>query len=145
MSCVIGAKKSMDLKMGLKNEIVVKPMIEEYFDMQVRNTKETVGKYCVYDYESIDCLTRYELKSRRVMSYAYDEVFISTRKIKKGFKEGCRLVLLFLFNDGLFTIDYNQYIFKKFRVGNITIERDGRYEDDEVVYIPNNLLTKINV
>ena len=96
-------KKSKDLKMGMTNEIKVHPMIEEYFDMQVRNTKETIGKYCAYDYESVDLSTRYELKSRRVHSKAYDEVFISTRKIKKGYKDGCRLVLLFSFNSGYFS------------------------------------------
>ena len=148
MSCAIAineTKKSKDLKMGMRNEIVVHPMIEEYFEMKVQNTKETQGKYCAYDYESIDLSTRYELKSRRVHSKAYDEVFISTRKIKKGYKYGCRLVLLFLFNDGLYTIDYNREVFSKFRVQEISNMRDGRYEEDEVIYIPNTLLTKINV
>jgi hypothetical protein len=148
MSCAIATtetKKSRDLKMGMANEIKVHPMIEEYFEMKVQNTKETQGKYCAYDYESIDLSTRYELKSRRVHSKAYDEVFISTRKIKKGYKYGCRLVLLFLFSDGLYTIDYNREVFSKFRVQEISNMRDGRYEDDEVIYIPNTLLTKINV
>ena len=138
-------KKSKDLKMGMANEIVVQPMIEEYFEMQVRNTKETIGKYCAYDYESIDLSTRYELKSRRVHSKAYDEVFISTRKIKKGFKDGVRLVLLFLFNDGLYMIDYDKLVFSKFRIDNVSFPRDDRYEEDEVIFIPNTLLTKINV
>ena len=138
-------KKSKDLKMGMTNEIKVHPMIEEYFDMQVRNTKETIGKYCAYDYESVDLSTRYELKSRRVHSKAYDEVFISTRKIKKGYKDGCRLVLLFLFNDGLYMIDYDKLVFSKFRIDNVSFSRDGRYEEDEVIFIPNTLLTKINV
>ena len=138
-------KKEKDLKMGLANEIKVHPMIEEYFNMKIVNTKETIGRFCVYDYASADELTRYELKSRRIYSYSYDEVYISTRKIKRGYKEGVRLVLLFLLLDGLFMIDYDKLVFSKFRIDNISNFRDGRYEDDEVIYIPNTLLTKINV
>lgn len=138
-------KKEKDLKMGLANEIKVHPMIEEYFNMKIVNTKESIGRFCVYDYASADELTRYELKSRRIYSYSYDEVYISTRKIKRGYKEGVRLVLLFLLLDGLFMIDYDKLVFSKFRIDNISNFRDGRYEDDEVIYIPNTLLTKINV
>jgi len=137
------SKKSQDLKFGDTNEIIIKPILEQYFETKVVNTKETIGKFCVYDFEDVEQNTRYELKSRRIMSNTFKEVFISTRKIKKGFKENCKLILLFFFLDGLFFIEYKKKKFKNFKVDELVFSRDGKIERDEVIYISVEKLTKI--
>jgi hypothetical protein len=136
-------KKSQDLIFGDANEIIIKPIIEKYFETKVVNTKETIGKFCVYDFENVEQNTRYELKSRRIMSNIFKEVFISTRKIKKGFKEGNKLILLFYFLDGLFFIEYKKKKFKNFKVDELVFSRDGKIERDEVIYISVEKLKKI--
>lgn len=143
-SCIPSlSKKSIDLNMGMLNEVSVEPIINEYFEMKVNNTKLTKGKYCAYDYECDEKQTRYELKSRRIPSNKYDSVFLSTRKIEKGWVEGYRLILLFLFTDGLFYCEYDPYVFKKYSKTTLSVYRDGRREDDKVFNIPICSLKKI--
>ncbi len=143
-SCIPSvSKKSIDLNMGMLNEVSVEPIINEYFEMKVNNTKLTKGKYCAYDYECDEKQTRYELKSRRIPSNRYDSVFLSTRKIEKGWVEGYRLILLFLFTDGLFYCEYDPYVFKKYSKTTLSVYRDGRREDDKVFNIPICSLKKI--
>lgn len=137
------SKKSIDLNMGMLNEVSVEPIINEYFEMKVNNTKLTKGKYCAYDYECDEKQTRYELKSRRIPSNRYDSVFLSTRKIEKGWVEGYRLILLFLFTDGLFYCEYDPYVFTKYSKTTLSVYRDGRREDDKVFNIPICSLKKI--
>lgn len=82
-SCIPSlSKKSIDLNMGMLNEVSVEPIINEYFEMKVNNTKLTKGKYCAYDYECDEKQTRYELKSRRIPSNRYDSVFLYTQNRK---------------------------------------------------------------
>ena len=143
-SCIPSlSKKSIDLNMGMLNEVSVEPIINEYFEMKVNNTKLTKGRYCAYDYECDEKQTRYELKSRRIPSNRYDSVFLSTRKIEKGWVEGYRLILLFLFTDGLFYCEYDPYVFKKYSKTTLSVYRDGRREDDKVFNIPICSLKKI--
>ncbi len=143
-SCIPSlSKKLIDLNMGMLNEVSVEPIINEYFEMKVNNTKLTKGKYCAYDYECDEKQTRYELKSRRIPSNRYDSVFLSTRKIEKGWVEGYRLILLFLFTDGLFYCEYDPYVFTKYSKTTLSVYRDGRREDDKVFNIPICSLKKI--
>ena len=143
-SCIPSlSKKSIDLNMGMLNEVSVEPIINEYFEMKVNNTKLTKGKYCAYDYECDEKQTRYELKSRRIPSNRYDSAFLSTRKIEKGWVEGYRLILLFLFTDGLFYCEYDPYVFTKYSKTTLSVYRDGRREDDKVFNIPICSLKKI--
>jgi hypothetical protein len=83
------------------------------------------------------------LKSRRISSRTYDSVFISKRKIVKGYLEGGKLILLFLFTDGLFFIQYDATIFQDFREASMTMWRDNREEEDIVIHVPVSLLTPI--
>ena len=138
-------KLSKDLTLGLWNEKIVEPLINEYFDMKVNNTKLTKGKYCAYDYECETKKTRYELKSRRIKHDKYDSVFISTRKIEKGWVDGYRLVLLFYFTDGLYYTEYDPYVFKTYKKTLLSVYRDGRREDDNVYNIPIMALKKVEL
>jgi len=140
---VIGGEKTADLKYGDVNEAKVHPMIEEYFGSTVMNTKMTKGKYCVYDYESLDLTTRYELKSRRVKHNAYPTTIIQQHKITQGAVGAERLILLFLFTDGLYHIVYEPMLFSTFDKSAFTRWRDGRPENQIVYNIPIKCLTKV--
>ena len=104
-------KKTLDLNYGMLGEDKVEPMIREYFNTEVINTKLTKGKFCAYDYECVEKKTRYELKSRRVSFDTYPTIIINTSKITKGSTDGNRLILLFLFTDGLFYTEYDRATF----------------------------------
>jgi len=138
-------KKQRDLCMGLNNESEIEPFINEYFEMKVNNTKITKGKYCAYDFECEEKKTRYELKSRRIKSTTYPSVFLSTRKIEKGWTEGYRLILLFFFTDGLFYTEYDPFVFKNYTKRLLSVYRDGNREDDFVYEIPIFSLKKLEL
>jgi len=140
-----GSKKGLDLVMGMANENFIEPVINRYFDMTVKNTKLTKGKYCAYDYECEETKTRYELKSRRIRHNQYETVYLSTRKIEKGAEHGYRLILLFFFTDGLYFTEYSKATFKTYTKKLLSICRDGRWEDDNVYNIPTDCLTKLEL
>ena len=137
-------QKTEDLNYGLFSETIVEPMIEEYFGATVNNTKITRGKWCPFDYETIDKQTRYELKTRRIKHNAFPTILISHKKIIRGLGAN-KLILLFLFLDGLYYIEHNATQFADFDIGNFTRIRDGKEEHDKVVHIPIKHLTKINL
>ena len=97
------------------------------------------------DYESADMKTRYELKSRKINHNQFPTILISHRKIIKGSSNGCDLVLLFLFLDGLYFIRYEPMLFSNFDIGDFVRYRDGQGEKDTVIHIPIKHLTKINL
>tara|TARA_R110002110_G_scaffold272098_2_gene487656 strand:- start:388 stop:807 length:420 start_codon:yes stop_codon:yes gene_type:complete len=138
-------QKSSDLQYGMFSEDKVEPMINQFFCENVLNTKLTRGKYCPYDYESADMKTRYELKSRKINHNQFPTILISHRKIIKGSSNGCDLVLLFLFLDGLYFIRYEPMLFSNFDIGDFVRYRDGQGEKDTVIHIPIKHLTKINL
>jgi len=138
-------QKSEDLNYGLFSEEKVEPMIEEYFNEKVMNTKLTRGKWCAYDYETVDRQTRYELKTRRIKHNAYPTILINKSKITKGSSDGARLILLFLFEDGLYYIKYDSFIFSTFEEGDFIRYRDGHEEKSKVVHIPIKHLTRIDL
>jgi hypothetical protein len=138
-------KKTLDLNYGMIGEEKVEPMIREYFNTEVVNTKLTKGKFCAYDYECVERKTRYELKSRRVKFDTYPTIIINTTKITKGSTDGNRLILLFLFTDGLYYTEYDRETFDNYEVTLMTIRRNG-YEKTESVYnIPTRDLKQIEI
>ena len=138
-------QKKNDLAYGLFSENLVEPIIQDYFGATIVNTKLTHGKYCPYDYESEDKKTRYELKSRRINHDTYPTILIGKNKIIKGIKGTDRFILLFLFNDGLYFIQYEPLLFSGFTTGSFTRVRDGCDEKQTVVHIPIQHLKKINL
>tara|TARA_R110000772_G_scaffold13574_1_gene40084 strand:+ start:128 stop:577 length:450 start_codon:yes stop_codon:yes gene_type:complete len=138
-------KKTLDLNYGMIGEDKVEPMIRKYFNTEVINTKLTKGKFCAYDYECVERKTRYELKSRRVKFNTYPTIIINTSKITKGSTDGNRLILLFLFTDGLFYTEYDRATFDTYEITLMTIRRNG-YEKTESVYnIPTSDLKQIDI
>ena len=127
------------------SEKIVEPMITEHFHHEVSNTKLTRGKYCPYDYESKDLKTRYELKSRKNKHSQFPTILISQSKITKGIKGCDKLILLFLFTDGLYYIQYDELTFSVFDIGAFSRYRDGKDENDTVVHIPIKNLTRIDL
>jgi len=138
-------KKTLDLNFGMLNEDKVEPMIRKYFNTEVINTKLTKGKFCAYDYECVERKTRYELKSRRVSFDAYPTIIINTSKISKGSTDGNRLILLFLFTDGLFYTEYDRATFDTYEITLMTIIRNGNRKTEAVYNIPTSDLKQIDI
>tara|TARA_R110002096_G_C14277499_1_gene696257 strand:- start:185 stop:574 length:390 start_codon:yes stop_codon:yes gene_type:complete len=123
----------------------VEPMIRKYFNTEVINTKLTKGKFCAYDYECVERKTRYELKSRRVSFDTYPTIIINTTKITKGSTDGNRLILLFLFTDGLFYTEYDRATFDTYEITLMTIIRNGNKKTESVYNIPTSDLKQIDI
>ena len=138
-------KKTLDLNYGMIGEDKVEPMIRKYFNTEVINTKLTKGKFCAYDYECVERKTRYELKSRRVSFNTYPTIIINTSKIAKGSTDGNRLILLFLFTDGLFYTEYDRETFDKYEITLMTIIRNGNRKTEAVYNIPTSDLKQIDI
>lgn len=138
-------KKTLDLNFGMIGEDKVEPMIRKYFNTEVINTKLTKGKFCAYDYECVERKTRYELKSRRVSFDTYPTIIINTTKITKGSTDGNRLILLFLFTDGLFYTEYDRATFDTYEITLMTIIRNGNKKTESVYNIPTSDLKQINI
>jgi len=138
-------KKTLDLNYGMIGEDKVEPMIRKYFNTEVINTKLTKGKFCAYDYECVERKTRYELKSRRVSFDTYPTIIINTSKILKGSTDGNRLILLFLFTDGLFYTEYDRATFDTYEITLMTIIRNGSRKTEAVYNIPTSDLKQIDI
>lgn len=138
-------KKTLDLNFGMIGEDKVEPMIRKYFNTEVINTKLTKGKFCAYDYECVERKTRYELKSRRVSFDTYPTIIINTTKITKGSTDGNRLILLFLFTDGLFYTEYDRATFDTYEITLMTIIRNGNKKTESVYNIPTSDLKQIDI
>lgn len=138
-------KKTLDLNFGMIGEDKVEPMIRKYFNTEVINTKLTKGKFCAYDYECVERKTRYELKSRRVKFDTYPTIIINTSKIAKGSTDGNRLILLFLFTDGLFYTEYDRATFDTYEITLMTIIRNGNKKTEAVYNIPTSDLKQIDI
>tara|TARA_R110000823_G_scaffold311068_1_gene436320 strand:+ start:886 stop:1335 length:450 start_codon:yes stop_codon:yes gene_type:complete len=138
-------KKTLDLNFGMIGEDKVEPMIRKYFNTEVINTKLTKGKFCAYDYECVERKTRYELKSRRVKFDTYPTIIINTSKIAKGSTDGNRLILLFLFTDGLFYTEYDRATFDTYQITLMTIIRNGNKKTEAVYNIPTSDLKQIDI
>lgn len=113
-----------DLSYGLSNEDIVINKIQEYFPnySNITNTKEKYNnQYCLWDYECDDG-NRFELKSRRINSYDYLSALLSCHKADKN----CSKKQYFIFNylDKKLFIEYNEILFKTFR---IKLFRDNRF------------------
>jgi len=89
-----------DTKLGFKNEDVVKPKIEKFFNKKFNTT----GRYDPFDYFDDEKKIWIELKTRRVRKRQYDDTMIDISKVEYGLNkvnEGCRAFLMWSFTDKL--------------------------------------------
>jgi hypothetical protein len=124
-----------ELQTGLKMQEIVLPIINNYFN---RDIKPTQGRYNKYDY--IDDKYSYELKSRTNEYNKYPTTLIGLDKI------GPNTIFLFYFTDGLYYIEYDKQLFDTFEIKDFV--RNVRYgkidKPKKYIYIPIISLNKIN-
>lgn len=128
---------SRDFKKGKEAERVVLPIIQKFFN---RDIKQSVGKYCKYDFE--DNEFKYELKSRNNTKDKFDTTLIGADKIVDS-----KIIFLFNFLDGLYYIEYNEEVFNTFGKSMFCREKREGYNDKpkDYIFIPVNLLKKIEI
>ena len=113
---------------GKKQELIVLPIIREYFG---DNTiKPTEDKFCRYDYTSED--VNYELKSRTTPYSKYSTTMITQDKLSNSDKP---IILLFSFTDGLYMIEHNMALFESFETKPFQ-RAGGEWKEKIHIYIP---------
>jgi len=125
---------TQELKQGLQIQEIVLPIIQSYFNRDIKPTK---GKYDRYDY--LDNDYNYELKSRTNEYNKYPTTLIGLDKIDNN------TIYLFYFTDGLYFIEYNKELFDTFEIKDFV--RNPRYgkidKPKKYIYIPIDKLQKI--
>jgi hypothetical protein len=124
-----------ELKQGLKIQEIVLPIIQKYFNRDIRPTD---NQYDRYDY--LDNSYNYELKSRTNNYKQYPTTLIGLDKID------INTIYLFYFTDGLFFIEYDKKLFDTFEIKDFV--RNARYgkvdKPKKYIYIPIEYLKKID-
>jgi len=121
---------------GKKQEVIVLPIIREFFDDPT--IRPTEGRYCKYDFESEN--VNFELKSRTNEFNKYPTTMITCNKL--SVVDSKRLILLFSFTDGLYFCESNLPLFASFERKQFS--RAGLdWDEKEHIYIPIEHLTLI--
>lgn len=125
-----------ELAQGLKIQEIVLPIIQSYFNKDI---KPTEGRYNKYDY--LDNNYNYELKSRTNEYNKYPTTLIGLDKIDNN------TIYLFYFTDGLYYIKYNKELFDTFEIKDFV--RNPRYGKidklKKYIYIPIDKLQEIKI
>jgi len=124
-----------DLQKGKEDEITVLPIICKYFNREIKQLKE---KYSKYDFE--DDIYKYELKSRNNNYSKFPTTLIPADKLV------CKnIIFLFKFLDGLYFIEYDDYLFSSFSKSKFCREKRYGYNDKpkDYIFIPIECLKKI--
>jgi len=125
---------SQSYKYGKVQEAKVLPVINEYFNRIITQTK---GQYNKYDYQ--DESNNYEIKSRTNKKDAYPTTMITVNKLINNDKP---LYLLFNFTDSLAYILYDAEKFSTYTTAQFS--RLGCcWDEKEHIYIPVEHLTEI--
>lgn len=129
----------IDSNLGLTKEIeLVKIIKNKINDDELDHTK---SKYSFIDYHSNKNIV--ELKTRRCFKNKYYDTMISKSKIDKMIIDGRNAYLFFSFLDGLFYIEINKEIIKKFRLSRGGRCDRGFKESNIYYYIPINILEEV--
>ena len=134
------SKKLIDIKEGLEKEKIIKPLLEEYFHIELKEQ----GRFSLFDFSSSNAF--FELKSRNNKKLKYPTTMVGYNKVKEGFKlmkEGKEIYFVFNFTDTLsyyklddtFSIDWVKLGGRRDR---------GINESNDYVFIPCNILVDIN-
>ena len=103
--------KQEDIKFGKKQEKNVFPKLKNFFSDGLKQTDETKGMFCRWDYEDSDKKIFVELKSRRISFSKYKTTFLDVNKLvpaKRYLDKNPNGEWWFCFNftDGLYYVNY---------------------------------------
>lgn len=127
-----------DMVFGLGKEGYVLELIQKNFvNPEIKNTKETYGEFCIYDYESKDG-TSWEVKSRRNTKTQYATTIIPVHKVRDV---ETKQYFVFHFTDATSYIEYSKEVFDTFKITHIYDGRiGGSHKRVPHFEIPVNLL-----
>lgn len=130
-----------DIHYGLTSEEKIKIELEDYFHHKLFK----LSKYNKFDFISEDKKLLIELKTRRCTLNTYPTTMIPHQKIEYGLKllKEKEIYLFFKFEDGLFYYQLNENIYDEVVITKGGRKDRGRYEYNQYVFIPVNLLKKI--
>jgi len=113
-------------RFGKEQENMVLPIINEYFNRDIKPYKEQYSKYDFYDDEY-----EYELKSRTCYLNSYPDTMITANKMNSSKP----LILLFNYRNCLAYIQYDKERFSSYR--QTMFSRAGlAYDEKSHIYIP---------
>jgi hypothetical protein len=136
------SKKEEDTLFGCESEKIIREQLNEYFKINLAHTED---KMCVFDFYDNDKNIFVELKTRRCYSYTYNTTMIGYNKIrhcKKNLNNDYYFVFKFI--NALYYIKYDDNIFGKFMIKKSGRDDRGYSERSDYIYIPLNLLIKID-
>jgi hypothetical protein len=128
-----------DYQYGIQNEKVVMPILERTFNENFEKT----AKFHPLDFKGRGCWV--EVKSRTFDVGKFETTMLPYSKIEYAQKCENSVYFVFVFTDGIYYIMYDPVVFSKFSVN--VFQRSGRTDHRDIaqqyIYIPTNLLTKI--
>lgn len=122
-----------DYKFGTAQEDLVLQKIQKFFERDIKKSEDRFAKSDFFDDEYY-----YELKSRKNTYSKYPTTMITEDKIR----EDKKLILLFNFTDGLYSIGYDKEKFSKYEkkmFSRVNIS----WNEKPHVYIPIQDLTRV--
>ena len=122
-----------DYKFGTAQEDLVLQKIQKFFERDIKKSEDRFAKSDFFDDEYY-----YELKSRKNAYSKYPTTMITEDKIR----EDKKLILLFNFTDGLYSIGYDKEKFSKYEkkmFSRVNIS----WNEKPHVYIPIQDLTRV--
>lgn len=130
--------KQQDLQFGKQSEDEILPILQNYFDIDL---KKSTDKFATFDFYSDKYYI--ELKSRHNTKDKYDSTMIGYNKIKKCVDKNKTYIFCFKFTDGLFYWQYDKTEFEKYCEVKSGGRKDRGYKEyNQYCYIPISLLKK---
>ena len=141
MCTVVAQQKSAfnkDYEFGRQSETTVLDTIRTFFNDST--ITPSTDKFDRYDFTGAGC--KYELKTRRLTRNRFASTMLPLGKLLSENPENN--IFLFQFTDGLYYIRYDKETFSAFNVAPFCRQdRAGFDAEQDYIYIPVNLLTKI--
>jgi hypothetical protein len=110
---------STDLKFGLGKELDIKEALETFFKCKLEKT----SKFNKMDFKNLLKKIYIEIKSRRFKKNKYKTTFLNLSKIEYSNElletdKETKIYFIFNFTDGIFYIQYDEYLFSTFSKQN---------------------------
>jgi len=136
-----------NVSIGQKNEDAISHILEYYFKCDLYKDEEKYAKCDFYNNESIsDATMGVEVKGRVDIAHnLYRTGFVDVHKVKAQL-EGKTYNYTFIYNDGIYYIEYDKDKFNSYKINeNFTEWRDdvGRYENSPKYEVPYKDMTLV--
>ena len=132
-------KLNSDLVYGLNKEKQFKPILEKYFNCNL----EFTPNYHKFDYIDNEKKIMFEIKSRKNNYNKYPSTMIGLNKYTYSKNTDYECYFIFNFLDGLYYYKVNDNTLNECSVCKGGRKDRGRFEYNQYLYIPIELLNKI--